>query len=222
MDIRQWLENTADREPPDRSDDIAIPDKFRNDRREDDQAGRSYRYKRRRTSNDSSMIAAPKERHRQASKLQARPPSSGQARQAQQTAGDLERRYGSDSSRSGSDDAPQKTYERRARHKTRADRYEPKAKKRVKDRTARKDDKGNRKRRKPRRNDDGGRTTGLVQSFQLRNGPKNNRLTVSLQSGCPSHSRLIAVLQLKPDTSAGLFKHGRASGQVTGNGAGCR
>jgi hypothetical protein len=26
-----------------------------------------------------------------------------------------------------------------------------------------------------------GRTTGLIQTFQLKNGPKNNRLTVSMQ-----------------------------------------
>ncbi|KAI7297273.1 hypothetical protein KC315_g18533, partial [Hortaea werneckii] len=52
------------------------------------------------------------------------------------------------------------------------------------------------------RSGDGGRATGLVQSFQLKNGPKGGRLT------------------LKPETTTGLFKHGRASAQVAGRGGG--
>ena len=117
-------------------------------------------------------------------------------------------------------DAPNKTYDKRARHKTRIDRYEPKTKKQKRERTTDKDKKSNQRRRKPRRKDDGGRTIGLVQTFQLKNGPRNNRLTVSVQARLIDDLTLIPILQLKPDTSTGLFKHGRASVQLTGKGAG--
>ncbi|SMR52717.1 unnamed protein product [Zymoseptoria tritici ST99CH_1E4] len=58
------------------------------------------------------------------------------------------------------------------------------------------------KRRKSRRGADGAATAGLVQSFQLKNGSKHSRLT------------------LKPDVSAGIFKHGRSSGPVAPGGKG--
>lgn len=181
MDIRQWLENTADREPPGRSDDISIPRKFRNDRQATGQIGRSYRYKRKRASSDSSMIAT-KGNQRWKAPSPARSPARDHTQRKDDTAGqqDSERSQESHSVH----DAPSKTYEKRARHKTRIDRYEPKAGKQKKKRNARGDEKSNWKRRNSRRNDDGGRTTGLVQSFQLKNGPKNSRLTVSMQVDC--------------------------------------
>lgn len=75
--------------------------------------------------------------------------------------------------------APAKTYERRARHKTKADRYEPKAKKKKSKQDERKE-KPLAKRCKARRIGNGGRTADLVQKFTLKNGPpKDRRLTVS-------------------------------------------
>lgn len=72
-----------------------------------------------------------------------------------------------------------KTYERRARHKTKADRYQPKAKKRKLVQSEQKGEEPRAKRRKARHN--GGRTAELVQKFTLKNGPcKDRRLTVSV------------------------------------------
>lgn len=179
MDIRQWLENTADREPPGRPDDISIPEKVRNDRQADDQVGQSYRYKKKRASSDSSIIAPKRTQYRKVPSP-ARSPAREHARQKDEAA--QRQQDGESSEKSHSiHDAPSKTYEKRARHKTKADRYEPKAGKQKRKRNAHKDEKNSRKRRKLHRNDDGGRTTGLVQSFQLNNGPKNSRLTVSIQ-----------------------------------------
>lgn len=73
-----------------------------------------------------------------------------------------------------------KTYERRARHKTKPDRYESK-KQNVRERKQR-DDAGERKSKRKRgqthRKGDGKRTESLVQGFRLKNGPSHSRLTV--------------------------------------------
>lgn len=180
MDIRQWLEDTADREPPDHSDDNRIPGNFRPDRAGPDKAGRSYRRKRKRGSSDSSIIAPRHEGHR-GSQLQTRSSSPDHVRHAEDAERGSHEDGSSQDSRSAPGSAPRRTYEKRARHKTRADLYEPKAKKDRKRRDKRKEKKSQLKRRKSHRSGDGGRTAGLVQSFQLKNGPKNNRLTVSLQ-----------------------------------------
>jgi len=72
---------------------------------------------------------------------------------------------------------PIKVYEKRARHKTKPDRYEYKPKKGKEEHEPKK---SKSKRQKRDRTADGARTTGIVQSFQLKNGPKSNRLTVRL------------------------------------------
>ncbi|KAK5738546.1 hypothetical protein LTR17_005882 [Elasticomyces elasticus] len=188
--IQRWLQNTADREPPEQTEHHAqehAPD-------ETEQLGKRYRRKRKRASSDSSLLQ-PRHSHLDRAKSAHRARSSGGLRDATH---DHPRRDGEQSqvsARSHREEAPRKSYEKRARHKTKADRYEPKSKNQRKDRD---EPKTGSKRRKSHRSGDGGRTTGLVQSFQLKDGPQKSRLT------------------LKPETNAGLFKHGRASAQVAG------
>lgn len=95
-----------------------------------------------------------------------------------------------------------KKYEKRARYKTRPDHYDVKPPKRCRRRDTRSERERRRLRHQSHRSGDGHRTTGLVQSFHLKNGPKNHRLT------------------LKPEVSTGLFKHGRASVPTVGRGVG--
>ncbi|KAI7363803.1 hypothetical protein KC354_g6204 [Hortaea werneckii] len=161
MDIRQWLDDTADREPP----DVDVPPgslHLPNPQNLPARHARRNRRKRKRASSDSSIIV---------------PPHSHDA-------------------------VHEHAYTRRARHKTNPDRYEPKSRKQEREPKACNDSRSRPKHRKSHRSGDGGRTTGLVQSFQLKNGPKGGRLT------------------LKPETTTGLFKHGRASAQVAGRGGG--
>lgn len=175
MDIGRWLECTADRAPPDPSSDHNIPEALRSHCVEPDRVGRGYHHGKKRRLSNSSVIAP-------INAWRAEEPAHSQlsqdvrhhtARALPQSPGRLH------STHSALDDVPTtKTYEKRARHKTRPDRYEHKTRKQEKERDARKESKP--KRRKSHRSGDGHRTTGLVQSFQLKNGPKNNRLTVSL------------------------------------------
>ena len=213
MDITQWLQETAGRAPPDRSDEINIPDFLRPHHRAGDKPSRSYRRKRKRASSDSSVIA-PKLINHLHNKATTRSLSPAHIRNAHDTATVSQHSQHSQSHRIAQGHAPTKTYEKRARHKTKADRYEPKVKKPRKERDSKHDSKSNQKRRKSHRSGDGERTMGLVQSFQLKEGPKKNRLTVSIHQrrSCLS----LTWLQLKPEANAGLFKHGRASVQMTG------
>ena len=220
MDIRGWLEGTADRAPPDGSDDRV--DRDGGLRRDDLSLGppperQDYR-KRKRASSDSSIIAPRRHgtRHAPASmSLHTASPDPGirQKSPDARSRGSSSRR----SSRPEADAAALRKYERRPRHKTRPDRYEAKRKKERKERKPRDDS----KRRKSHRTHDGSRTTGLVQSFQLKNGPKHSRLTVSRQISHVSVIWQLTQQQLRADVNTGLFKHGRASAQVGGRGSGC-
>ncbi|KAK5172131.1 uncharacterized protein LTR77_003769 [Saxophila tyrrhenica] len=200
MDIQGWLQDTADRAPPDEGDDQRVPDEARQDQALET-SRRHYRRKRQRASSDSSLIAPRHPRHRQVP-VALPAPSPDRAPLADDAASDSQSR----SSRRlggllpGRDKDPLLQYERRPRHKTKADRYEPKRRKHKSDRDVQHDSKT--RRRKSNLTHDGSHTTGLVQSFHLKNGPNNNRLT------------------LKPDHNAGLFKHGRASAQMQGRGTG--
>ncbi|KAK3657117.1 hypothetical protein LTR56_002631 [Elasticomyces elasticus] len=188
--IQQWLQNTADREPPDQTEHHAQE----HAPAETEQLGKKYRRKRKRASSDSSLLQA-RHSHLDRVKSAHRASSSGGLRDATHDHPRRDREQSQESARSHREEAPRKSYEKRARHKTKADRYEPKSKNQHKDRD---EPKTGSKRRKSHRSGDGGRTTGLVQSFQLKDGPQKSRLT------------------LKPETNAGLFKHGRASAQVAG------
>lgn len=184
MDIQQWLVATAHRAPPPPSDDHHMPHAAWERTHSQDQEqwqGRFYRRKRKRASSDSSIIAqrAPRATARNRTAAPRSLPSE-RARSAISAESRSQQSYSSRHGPGSPETAPSKTYERRPRHKTRADRYEPKQRKRKGDQDARNERKSGNKRRKSHRSGDGGRTVGLVQSFQLKNGPKNNRLTVGV------------------------------------------
>lgn len=182
MDISQWLEHTADRAPPDPPEDLQLHD-IVHPLVEPGQSTRKYRRKRKRASSDSSIIAPrpPKRRH---------PSGVGRAHSSDhvRTTEHAEARSrSSQTSQSASfvhEQGPTKRYEKRARHKTRPDRYEPKSRKHGRDDAVHHERTSKPKRRQSHRSGDGGRTTGLVQSFQLQSGSKNSRLTVSMTCVC--------------------------------------
>jgi len=176
MDVRRWLENTADRAPPDQREHEGIADFLRPHAEPvPEDRGPKYRRKRKRASSDSSLIQPRHLDHvRQPPAEHDRRPASD----VQVAARPATSLHGSPSARSREAERPAKTYERRARHKTRPDRYEPKPKKPGKEREKRTTVKRSEPRR-ARKGGDGERTTGLVQSFQTKNRPKSSRLTVS-------------------------------------------
>ncbi|KAK3069474.1 hypothetical protein LTR53_012156 [Teratosphaeriaceae sp. CCFEE 6253] len=194
MDIHSWLEKTADREPPEQPEHPTFPDAPPHATVK--HVGKRHR-KRKRASSDSSLLVLQQPHHERARTPNRAHSSDDVRHDAGRHVGRSGRRRRS-SAESQEGQRAAKTYEKRARHKTKPDRYEAKTK-------THQDEVGPRegtKRRKSHRSGDGGRTTGLVQSFHLKNGPKSSRLT------------------LKPDVNnAGLFKHGRASAQVVGRGA---
>jgi len=175
MDIHSWLENTADREPPDQPELRGFAHLGA------EQLRKKYHHKRKRASSDSSLLQA--RRHERATALR-RTVSSDCFHDTGKVFTRYDRQRSEEYERAGSDDAPPKTYEKRARHKTKPDRYEPKAKKHLKERESREDKKAEVKPRKSRRSGDGGRTVGLVQGFQLKSGPQKSRLTVSSRQEC--------------------------------------
>jgi hypothetical protein len=190
MDIQGWLQDTADRAPPNASDEVDAPAVGRYTQGGEATTAIRYRRKRRRTGSDSSIIA-PQRRADYRSKAEGRSANAARDRSAD--------RLGSHSLSASRHRRPQsrerdvgdrikqpetKTYERRARHKTKADRYEPK--KQDTKKRKRRDDAGERKSKRKgsraHRGGDGKRTESLVQGFRLKNGPSNSRLTVSQPS----------------------------------------
>ena len=185
MDIQGWLQGTADRAPPNPSDEVDAPAfgpptpiiKATNSKR--------YSRKRKRAGSDSSVIS-PQQRAEPRGKADDR---SANARVrpvnvsvTQSHSASRYRRPGSqDHGADGHIQVPdQKTYERRARRKTKPDRYEPK-KEDVRERKQREDAgerKSKRKRTRAHRGGDGKRTESLVQGFRLKNKTSNSRLTV--------------------------------------------
>lgn len=193
MDIREWLQHTADREPPpdQTEDDRANPDFLRPQRREELSSRRNY-HKRKRVSSD--------------------PPDSDRllpAEVASTSSSSADTCESSPSGRDGSS-SPSKTYERRPRRKTRTDRYEPRSKKDKKPRHAHnvKDKKSKSSRRKSRKSADGARTSGLVQSFQLKSGSKNSRLTVSFMETCKCCDGTAIVQLTCSDSSSRISQQG--------------
>lgn len=171
MDIRQWLQNTADREPPDEEEHPRLPAFPQPQPRH-----RRARQRRRRGVRSSDLADAVRKRNRH-----DEPESSDH-----DTLTDAASRSHVSCSRnsipSDRDHGLTKSYERRARHKTKADRYELKKRKRSKDRDDVRRDEKKQKRRGGARRGDGSRTTGLVQSFQLKDIPRNHRLTVRISA----------------------------------------
>ncbi|KAI7464192.1 hypothetical protein KC351_g15568 [Hortaea werneckii] len=208
MDIRRWLDDTADREPPDAdvppgslqlSNPQNLPVR---------PPPRRNRRKRQRASSDSSIIVPPQchsKRSRRQPRVQAHsstPSAVENACGAEDAGADAYSSSALDDPKPSVDAVHEHAYTRKARHKTNPGHYEPKSRKQRRELKARNDSRSRPRHRKSHRSGDGGRATGLVQSFQLKNGPKGGRLT------------------LKPEITTGLFKHGRASAQVAGRGGG--
>lgn len=184
MDIRQWLQKTADREPPEERIETGFPAFLQPQSEAADigkPGGKSYP-KRKRVSRDSSAPARRQSpcqfssEHSRLAKngaqsISSRSSSSASSRSHQST---VSNRYA----------VPIETFQRRARHKTRPDRYESKPKRRKKEHNLNRDRNHESRRRKSHRKGDGARTTGLVESFRLKNGPKTQRLTVSTYQPC--------------------------------------
>lgn len=181
MDIRQWLQNTADREPPDEGIETGFP-AFLQPEPNAAQPLRRSRQKRKRASSDPPV---PTHRPSHKSRRAVRPSSSVPARPSEREPIAKCSRSSSSSSSEGQQSTVSsrprvstEKFARRARRKTRPERYESKPKQRKKEPKSRREKKPESRRRSSHRNGDGARTTGLVQSFHLKNGPKNQRLTV--------------------------------------------
>lgn len=190
MDIGEWLQNTADREPPEEQDHPSLPDLPRLQGRARRPASPVDQQKAKRASGDRRSKGAHRGHHSREERNQQPSHSSSSDRIRHAAKEAVASSSGSSSQKSDSSvseqvQEPIRVFERRARRKTRPDRYQAKTKK-VKEDRARKAG-GKPKQRKSHRNADGARTTGLVQSFQLKNGPKNNRLTVRMRKDRRCH-----------------------------------
>nr|OQO25433.1 hypothetical protein B0A51_08043 [Rachicladosporium sp. CCFEE 5018] len=152
MDIHRWLQTTTDREPPEDPQAPPRPD-FAIEAEVVNKPERRYRHKRRQYHSDSSIIVplAREAPEHDRDATHGRPPRPPDRRQPSA-----------------------------AKHKTKADRYEPKKKKSKQERPTDGQDAQKSGRRKLHRSGDGTRTAGLVQSFQLKNGGKSGRLTIKV------------------------------------------
>ncbi|KAK5113104.1 hypothetical protein LTR62_003683 [Meristemomyces frigidus] len=200
MDVHQWLDNTVDREPLEEYQEPILAHLQAQRATGDERPRRRYRRKRQPASSKSSIpLHAHHPAHHRRGKEARYTGSSEGCSEAEPIVHMHRSRDRSLGQGSQYRETAHRSYERRPRHKTKADRYELKRKR---EREHEPRDRPMSKRRRPIRSGDGGRTAGVVQAFQLKNGPKKSRLT------------------LKPDTSGGLFRHGRASEQVAPRGVG--
>jgi hypothetical protein len=185
MDIQGWLQGTADRAPPNPSDEVDLC-AFGSPTQSVEATDVKRYYKRKRATSDSSIIAVQQRTDRRgkaddrpanATRLRAEDVSVTQSHAASRYRRPRPQEHGEDGSVQTLDRNP---YEKRARRKTKPDRYEPK-KQNASERKQR-DDTGERKSRRKRkqahRSGDGKRTESLVQRFKLKNRPSNSRLTV--------------------------------------------
>ncbi|KAF2164212.1 hypothetical protein M409DRAFT_25554 [Zasmidium cellare ATCC 36951] len=205
MDIHDWLQTTADRQPPDDDQHPGFP-AFLKPTRPPGPKQREHSHARKRTSSEpppSEQHHRRRKRHKAATWSSSSPdharhlqPAAASSRSSSHASQDRHVRE------SSGKEIPSKSFERRARHKTKPDRYETKPKQRDHGRKARDDRKSKSKHRRSHQSADVAKATGLIQSFQLKNGRKDKRLT------------------LRPDANAGIFKHGRSSAPVATNGQG--
>lgn len=176
--MRKWLEATADRAPPDASSDIKAQDAAPPIQRHPQRLFHHYRLERKEASSDSSIIVPSRRKHRPCPTPSLHTASPTRDQHACSAESRSRTSHGSRILDSDVHREHNRKYERRPRRKTRPDRYEHKPKRQKRERELRKEQAPTR--RRSNRTNDGSRTTGLVQSFQLKNGPKNNRLTVGL------------------------------------------
>lgn len=176
MDVQSWLENTADRTSPDQPKAAYSPH-FAQSQLKKRNSPRSHHTRRRASS--TSLQLVPK----QEAQLQTAAVSCSKRRSHGYVTDPNDEGTQSFVSKRSSDrvlcPAPKKSYAKRARHKTRPDRYEAKHKRREDESVLARKDETSRKRRKTRPRGDGARTSGLVENFRLNNGSREKRLTVS-------------------------------------------
>ena len=192
MDIQGWLEGTAHRAPPNSSHALEAPSapSFIQPARDIQAAAAAgYRRKRHRDTSDSSIIA-PQQRAGHRGKAGSRSGNAGKDRNVSRPVSRSDSAHRHHPRRAFHQEPVQvgriqqsalKTYERRARHKTKPDRYEPKPRQR-KGGEQQRHHSGDRKAKKKHRTHDGKRTEDLVQGFRLKNGPSKSRLTVRLRA----------------------------------------
>ena len=193
MDIQGWLQGTADRAPPNPPDEPDALDFLQAAHSVETTRPTRYHRKHQRAATDSSIIA-PQQKAGNRSKVGGQSAGVGRGRHAHKKPSQSESASRKEPSRPASQEncrnarreqPDSNTYERRARHKTKPDRYEPK----TTEKRQRKRD-GSVEERKPKqksrhvhRGGDGKRTESLVQGFRLKNGPSKSRLTVSVDAG---------------------------------------
>lgn len=184
MDIHNWLQTTADRQPPDEEEHPGIPD-FLKPHGPAETKRRERHSTRKRPSSEppsSERHHHRRKRHRPATRSSSSPDHARKLRPpataSRSSSHASQRRH----VREGTPEkeVPSKSFERRARHKTRPDRYEAKPKERSDGRKARDEPTSRSQGRKSRKNGDIAKATGTIQSFQLKNGRKDKRLTVRL------------------------------------------
>jgi hypothetical protein len=192
MDIQGWLQGTADRAPPNPSDEPDALDFLQSAQGVETTKATRYHRKRQRAATDSSIIA-PQQKAGNRSKAGGQSAGVGRGRHVHKqpsqsesaSRGEPSRPLSQERGRNARLEQPDtKTYERRARHKTKHDRYEPKTTEKGQQKRA-----GNRDERKPKkksrrahRGGDGKRTESLVHGFRLKNGPSKSRLTVGVDA----------------------------------------
>jgi hypothetical protein len=189
MDIQGWLQGTADRAPPNPSDEPHALDFLQTAHGAETTKATRYHRKRHRAATDSSIIA-PQQKGGNRSKVGGQSAGVGRGRHVHKQPSQPELASREEPSRpeNGRNARPEQpnsnTYERRARHKTKPDRYEPKTtEKRQRKRDGSVEErKPKHKSRRVHRGGDGKRTESLVQGFRLKNGPSKSRLTVSVDA----------------------------------------
>jgi len=193
MDVQRWLHEITVQEPPASSGDLRISTSRGSAEKEGNEV-RKYRRRYKRAAGGSPSIAPQREGHLHAGFEEPGDlAQSGRRRRRrgdETESSDIGSRFtetasgvGSSSNNDETRRPIERSYERRARHKTKTDRYQPKqARKQKQRRDGGRADKTKNKRHKSRRTGDGQRTEQLIQSFQLRNGREGHRLTASAAS----------------------------------------
>ncbi|KAF2806073.1 uncharacterized protein BDZ99DRAFT_103572 [Mytilinidion resinicola] len=204
MDVRKWLQEVVlPEKPPSLPDRLGLP-QFLHPKRDrqnpSDQAGASasahkHRQKDKPVASDSSILQARQHHKRKDASEHEEPVIAG----ANRASSPAEHRSDRSSSVSHASDH---RYQRKPRHKTRPDLYEPKqdaSNERGSRRHRRGQDESRKGKRKSRRKKTDNPGAGLVHSFHANNVPRD-RLT------------------LKPREKLGIFNKGRASTPVKGRG----
>jgi hypothetical protein len=184
MDIQDWLQGTADRASPNSSDEVD-PRAFGPPTQSIEATdAKRYHKKLKHATSDSSIIAVQQRTDRRG-KADDRPANATNLHPADMSVTHLASRHRRQRSQEHGEDGTVQTldrnpYERRARRKTKPDRYE--SKKQNARAQKQRDDAGERKSKRKQKqahcSGDGKRTESLVQGFKLKNKPSKSRLTV--------------------------------------------